>query len=167
MAINIAWKFSRVMVSSDDKDQNEKLVISFVYAQGIPLLITLVTILMDAFGSCDSILPNMGRYSCFLGSEYDPDGTFVSSPEFLYFYLIISVVMLINILCFCATGYFLAAHWKNVKHIQTRLDSKSYQTFCYVFSKYFFSKRDSAVTNTLVVIKLFYIMGKKNFRLSD
>ena len=37
------------------------------YCQGVPLLVTIVTAAVDNFGSCGSTLPNIGRYSCFLG----------------------------------------------------------------------------------------------------
>ena len=36
------------------------------YFQGVPLLVTVITATMDNFGSCESTLPNIGRYSCFI-----------------------------------------------------------------------------------------------------
>ena len=36
------------------------------YFQGVPLLVTIITATMDNFGSCESTLPNIGRYSCFI-----------------------------------------------------------------------------------------------------
>jgi len=140
MAINIVQKFSNILVSTDASNEKRFLLLNTAYAQGFPFLITLITALMDNYASCSYILPNMGRYSCFLGSEFNPNALFIELPEFLYFYLIIIIIMIINIFCFIFMGYFLFTHWHNVRNIQT-------------------SGNNSAQMNILIVIKLFFIMG--------
>ena len=119
MAVNITRKFSNILVSTNE-ESTKSLILNILYAQGIPSLITLAVALMDSYGPCDAILPNMGRYSCFLGSQQDSLNSFFSVPEFLYFYLIIIIVVISNFICFVITGYFLITHWSTVKNIQTR-----------------------------------------------
>ena len=87
---------------------------------GVPLSITIITLLIDSFGSCDMTRPNMGYFTCFLGSEYEWDKTFADTPQFLYFYLIISILLLFNIGCFMVIAYSLASHWSTIKTMQTR-----------------------------------------------
>ena len=87
---------------------------------GFPAMITLVTILMDFYGSCDSILPNMGQFTCFLGSEYDPTVPFAKLPEFVYYYSIVTVIMVVNVICFSITGFYLISHWVTVRTMQRR-----------------------------------------------
>ena len=135
MALDITWKFSRLTVPSDDNSR-KRIILNILYAQGIfyqfcsprrlqwssgfPVLITLVTLLMDLYGSCDSILPNMGQFNCFLGSEYDPSVPFVQLPEFVYYYSIVTIIMVVNLTCFSITGFCLIAHWLNIRNIQRR-----------------------------------------------
>ena len=53
----------------------------------------------------------MGIFHCWIGSEYDPEVPFHATPEFLYFYLIIIFIIIINIICFLRTGASLFSHW--------------------------------------------------------
>jgi len=59
----------------------------------------------------EDILPNIGYYSCWLGSEYNPDIEFHKTPRFLYFYVIIVFTIFFNIVCFIRTGAYLFSHW--------------------------------------------------------
>ena len=83
----------------------------------------------------------MGRFTCFLGAEYNEDSSFLSSPEFLYFYLIISVIVVTNSICFVITGYFLIKHWNDVKSVRNSTGG------------------NTAASHVLVVLKIFLIMG--------
>lgn len=139
MAIDITWKFSRILSFSDDHS-NKRIIYNIIYAQGFPAMITLVTMLMDFYGSCDSILPNMGQFTCFLGSEYDPTVPFAKLPEFVYYYSIVTVIMVVNVICFSITGFYLISHWVTVRTMQR-------------------SSSQDVWTHTLVVSKLFLIMG--------
>jgi len=140
MAINITHKFSNILVSSHGENQKKSLTLNILYAQGLPILITIVTALIDAYGSCDDLLPNMGKYTCFVGAEFDPSKMFVETPEFIYFYLIISVIMISNLICFIITGYFLSSHWSTVRNMQT-------------------SNGDNLWVHIMVLVKIFLIMG--------
>jgi len=140
MAIDITWKFSHITAPSDDRNTNRRLIYNIIYAQGVPTFVTIVTFLADLYGSCDSILPNMGRFTCFLGSEFDQHARFVDKPSFVYYYSIICYVMILNVLCFCITGYYLISHWVTVRNMQR-------------------NSKQNVWTHALVVSKLFLIMG--------
>lgn len=140
MAINITKKFSNILVASREGKQRKALALNILYAQGVPLLISLVTALLDTYGSCDSILPNMGKYNCFVGAEFNPNTLFIFTPEFVYFYLIISIIVVINLICFIITAYFLTAHWSTVRTMTT-------------------SSGDNLWVHIMVVLKIFLIMG--------
>merc|ERR1712027_103490 len=107
--------------TSQEPETRAMLVGNIVYTQGLPIIISIITALVDSFGSCDSIIPNMGYFSCFLGSEFDPEKNFGETPQFLYFYMIISVILLVNIVCFIITAYYLTKHWRAVQQMQTSI----------------------------------------------
>ena len=137
MAIDITWKFSHITAPSDDSSTNKRLIYNIIYAQGeilsnyfqlinqllhsgVPVLITIATFLADLYGDCDSILPNMGRFNCFLGSEFKPNTRFRDKPSFVYYYSIIINIMLLNVICFVITGYYLISHWVTVRNMQIK-----------------------------------------------
>ena len=97
--------------------------------------------MLSSFGSCAWVLPNMGHFTCFLGAEYNQDSSFFSSSEFLYFYLIISIIVVTNSICFVITGYFLIKHWNDVKSVRNS------------------NVGNTAANHVLVVLKIFLIMG--------
>ena len=69
MAANIFFKFSSIM-SSSSENSGVKFVLYLVYAQGAPLLLCLVVLLMDLKGPCSMVRPNMGVAHCFLGDPW-------------------------------------------------------------------------------------------------
>ena len=106
---------------------------------------------MDRFGSCDLLLPNMGVAQCFVGSPWGDQweasysnetnsvwSVIFSSPEFLYFNNILIILQGSNIFFFLLTVYYLVDHWRNSAGI---INSETKGNF-------------------LVVLKLFFIMGK-------
>ena len=115
----------------------------------MPLLLCAVVALIEKFGSCDMTRPNMGVAQCFLGNPWgdqwasnnDTRGqwtAFFSSPEFIYFYSVIIALQAANILFFLLTVYYLVEHWRNSAGI-IRSETKG---------------------NFMIVIKLFFIMGR-------
>ena len=177
MAANIFFKFTSMKSSSAD---NEKVKFIFytlysqvgflylykftflfswliLYHQGVPFLLCILIGLMDRFGSCDLLLPNMGVAQCFLGSPWGEQweasysnetnslqwSVFFSSPEFLYFHSILMVLQASNIFFFLLTVYYLVDHWRNSAGII----------------------KSETSGNFLVVLKLFFIMGKLLIRL--
>ena len=118
----------------------------------MPLLICIFTALMDGFGSCELTLPSMGVSQCFLGSPWgdqweasysnETDGmqwnAFFSSPEFLYFHSILIGLQAANVFFFLLTVYYLVDHWRNAAGMI----------------------KSETRGNFLIVLKLFFIMGK-------
>ena len=66
-------------------------------------MLTVVTVLLDEAGPCDITRPNMGTFKCFVGTEYGAVHSFLQSAEFLYFYLLVGILIIVNIICFLAT----------------------------------------------------------------
>ena len=89
-----------------------------------------------------STLPQIGQYNCWLGHEYNPDESFASTPEFLYFYLLVIFLLLINIICFLLTGFSLFSHWWQMRGLAQGSINELFKT------------------QLLTVTKLFFIMGK-------
>ena len=91
----------------------------FLFAQGIPIMFTVFTLLMDQFKPTDAVLPNIGEYSCFVSSEFVPGKSFFMSSEFFYFYLIVLVIITFNVICFSVTAFNLSRHRQAMKDFQT------------------------------------------------
>lgn len=141
MAFSIARTFSTMKQSSRSKTTTAKgLILNILYAQGIPVLITLTTFLMDTYGPCDTTRPNMGKYQCFLGSEQFQGDSFFQSAEFLYYYLIVAIIIVTNLIFFTITGFSLCKHWYQMKNIQS-------------------SSGDGKTKQFWIVLKLSIIMG--------
>ena len=118
----------------------------------MPLLICIFTALMDGFGPCDLTLPNMGIAQCFLGSPWGDQweasssnemnvgqwNAFFSSPEFLYFHSILIGLQAANVFFFLLTVYYLVDHWRNAAGMI----------------------KSETRGNFLIVLKLFFIMGR-------
>merc|ERR1712088_147541 len=118
MALNITYTFTQSFRHSSamSNKQTRAVLLQILLGQGIPLLVTLVTLAMDTMGSEDQVLPNMGVYSCFIGEEYKENKSpFYKTPAFLYFYLTIIIAWVINIVCFLVTAVHLMSHWAKAK----------------------------------------------------
>jgi len=141
MAFSIARTFSTMKQSSRSKTVSWKgLILNILYAQGIPMVITLTTALMDSYGPCDSVRPNMGKYQCFLGSEQYTGDSFFQSSEFLYYYLAVAIIIVTNLIFFSITGFCLCKHWHQMRNIQS-------------------SSGDGITKQFWIVLKLSIIMG--------
>ena len=169
MAANIFFKFSSLMSMSGTENDKYKFTLYTIYAQvclhfkgllcttyitplqGMPLILCAIVALIEKFGSCDMTRPNMGVAQCFLGNPWGDQWAannetrgqwtaFFSSPEFIYFYSVIIALQAANILFFLLTVYYLVEHWRNSAGI-IRSETKG---------------------NFMIVIKLFFIMGRQN-----
>ena len=72
-----------------------------IYAQGFPLIITLIVLIVDKVGQKydgdERYLPNMGLYSCFLGNGFVGIGkSYFSHPIFIYFQSVMLVKCRLN-----------------------------------------------------------------------
>ena len=121
MAYTISKTFSNVLLQSQTSESFKKVLLSMIYAQGMPLILTFVTIVMDQYGSReDFILPNMGVYSCQVGSEFNFYSSFLETAQFLYFYLIIIIVTAVNIIFLIMTAYYFISHWLSTQSVFCR-----------------------------------------------
>ena len=121
MSFNIWLKFTLMsMRSPSGKEENKKFKKYFLYAQGMPLLITVITAIVDATaprdGNAENSLhyPNMGVYSCFLGAVKTPEEqSYFGQPEFLYFQVFIMILQIANMIFLGITINTLLKGWKN------------------------------------------------------
>merc|ERR1711953_763602 len=113
-------------------------LLNATYAQGVALLLSLVTVIMDNHGE-PRYQPNIGKYSCWLGSEYSEEErvSFASTPEFLYYYLIIIFIILINIICFLRTGFSLFFHWWQMRGLAQGSINELFKTQVVTLAKLF------------------------------
>ena len=115
MTINITYKFTKL---KQQQMSSKKFLLIILYGQGIPILLTIILALIDSYGACDGsiILPNIAKYNCFIGT--DDTVSFLQSPKFLYFFLIVLILVIINIVCFIHTGVFLTKQHADAKSIK-------------------------------------------------
>eukprot|EP00092_Neocalanus_flemingeri_P003421 GFUD01003663.1.p1 GENE.GFUD01003663.1~~GFUD01003663.1.p1 ORF type:complete len:522 (-),score=96.54 GFUD01003663.1:203-1768(-) len=138
MAIHITRTLTNSFAETNSSNPRKTLLRNICYAQGCPLLITLLTAIMDNLASPNSsILPNMGKFLCFLGSEYSLETPFHRTPEFLYFYLVITIIMITNVICFLLTGASLFSHWWQMKGMAQGSVNELFKTQLGTVSKLF------------------------------
>ena len=80
-------------------------------------MITLILALLDTYGDCSESLPNIARHDCFPSSGlYHGESSlpFHRTSQFLYFYLVIIIITVINTACFLITGFHLTRHSFNL-----------------------------------------------------
>jgi len=140
MAFNIAKSLSTMQVVRNQKSSLKSFLVYFLYAQGIPVLISIVVLLLDTLKPSNIPLPNMGDFQCFVGQEYNELTPFFANSTFLYFYLIMIVLISFNIICFLVTSIHLSKHWHSMKAVQT-------------------SCSDGLVDHFSIIVKLSVIMG--------
>ena len=144
MAINIFLKFPSFV--SPAQNNSSQLKFYFMYAQGVPLLLCSLVFIIDHCGPCSWILPNMGKAQCFLGAPWESQWSTTDSAinaiflnsEFIYFHSILLVLQSSNVVFFLLTLKHLISHWwitGSVLQVESR-------------------------GNFLIVVKLFFIMGK-------
>jgi len=140
MTFHITIALTNVFSAKKNQNGLKNLLPTICFAQGCPLLVTMVTMAMDLYGPCDYILPNMGKYTCFVGSQYNLSTRFFETPEFLYFYLIIALIVCVNSIFFIITGASLMSHWSQTRNMNT-------------------SQKNSTKEHVKIVFKLYIIMG--------
>jgi len=140
MAFNIAKSLSTIQLVRNQKSSWKSFLVYFLYAQGIPILISVFVFLMDNLQPEDILLPNMGEFNCFVGSEFSQEKTFFQTSQFLYYYLIVIVLISFNIICFLVTAIHLHKHWHDMRNVQT-------------------SCSDGLVDHFSIIVKLSVIMG--------
>jgi len=140
MAFNIAKSLSVMQIARNQNSSMKNTLLYGLYAQGIPALVSIFIILMDFIQPSNTLLPNVGEFNCFVGSEYSPEDYFFMKSEFIYFYLIVIVLLTFNFICFLVTAINLFKHWSNMQGIQN-------------------SGCDGVVEHFFIIVKLSIIMG--------
>jgi len=159
MSFNIWLKFTGMSMQPPTKEnENKKFWKYFLYAQGAPLLIVVITAIVDATAketSNDENLihyPNMGKYVCFVGAtDTSFKQSFFGRPEFIYFHLIMAIIQFSNIVFLGLTIKSLHAGWRNQAKLH-KITEKEKE--CLLKAK--FEKLQEQLT---VVLRLFVIMG--------
>ena len=130
-----------------------------LYAQGLPTLITVLTVILDEAVRYGITRPNMGTFNCFVRTQYGTVDSFFQSAQFLHFHLMMGILIMVNIICFLITGINLCSHWRNMTHINSRYNlyfsSNNIIYYCFI------STSDGiTITNQFrIVLKIFIIMG--------
>ena len=145
MAANIFFRLSS-FEPQHSETESSNFIYYIAYAQGSPLLLCAFIALMDNYGSCNLILPNMGEAHCFIGSPWSSQRNDIShgrwyafffTPEFIYFHSIILLLQSANIVFFIMTVYSLVKNWRSMADVIS-IETKQ---------------------NFLIVLKLFFITG--------
>jgi len=169
MSFNIWSKFTRMSMQSPSKEEeNKKFWKYFAYAQGTPLLIVIITAIVDATakGNAESLkqyasfefeesiihYPNMGKYKCWLGSiKPSLKQSYLGRPEFIYFQLFTTILQISNMAFLGITIKSLYAGWQNQAKLQKIMGKEQENLLRAKFEK--------LKEQLTVVIRLFIIMG--------
>ena len=152
------------------REDLKKFLFYALYAQGVPLLINVVTAIVDSSNPAKTTkhYPNMGEFRCFLG---DPTGEakemkaeYYESAKFIYNDLFMFLIQLVNGAFLISIGIVLKRGWADqaerlkltgwgccqlLKHIQffRDVEQKMKERFL------------NAASNGIVVLRLFVILG--------
>ena len=114
---------------SKDSFTNEgKTLLYFsIYAQGLPLLVCIVTAITDACREknhngngfvATRHFPNMGVIGCFVGEMYEDRTTYLTSAKFLYHDMFMVVIQMFNLYFYASICLVLYKGWENQDSIR-------------------------------------------------
>ena len=100
-------------------------VVERITEQGTPLLVVVSVYLVDQYGPCHWVLPNMGTAHCYLGNTWNTQRMvseggwtdFLKTPEFIYKHSIILVLEIFNFIFFILTIHCLIKHWRSTAQL--------------------------------------------------
>ena len=142
MAFHIWLPLTPCKVPFANISEKRRFMLCLVYAQGLPLIICSITAGVDAAGAGKpsselQLYPEMGVYSCFLGSQKtSADKSYFSTPVFLYHQSVLILVQISNLV-------FLVMAWVHLWQVgegqdMERRDKKGNRTNLAMFVKLFF-----------------------------
>uniref|UniRef100_A0A1B6EGM6 G-protein coupled receptors family 2 profile 2 domain-containing protein n=1 Tax=Clastoptera arizonana TaxID=38151 RepID=A0A1B6EGM6_9HEMI len=112
MCFDIWWVFSglRPLRGSVKEREHKKFIIYSIYAWGCPLIIFIITLVMQTVKEIPDtfIKPEFGLNKCWFSTE---------KATFIYFYLPMGVVVILNIIMFATTALRLVAHTKETDNM--------------------------------------------------
>ena len=108
---------------------NSKFCIAVVIAQGLPVLVSVPTVVIDVYGLEDWKLPGMGLLRCYLHARKDSNNAF-SDAFFLYSQVIILLIISFNMVLFIKMLIYLVKHWIVTRGLKsTRAGSHVFERF--------------------------------------
>jgi len=122
MSFSIYLKFTNMSVHSPSKSsERKKLMYYSLYAQGVPLLIVIITMSIDSSVIRKELkpedlihYPNMGIYSCFLGAiKTASHQIYFGRPEFIYFQSFLLLIQISNLIFLGLTVKYLLEGFRN------------------------------------------------------
>ena len=122
MSFSIYSKFTNMSVHSPSKSsERKKLMCYSLYAQGVPLLIVIITMSIDSSVVREKVnaedlihYPNMGIYSCFLGAiKTASHQIYFGRPEFIYFQSFLLLIQISNLIFLGFTVKYLVEGFRN------------------------------------------------------
>eukprot|EP00092_Neocalanus_flemingeri_P030860 GFUD01033514.1.p1 GENE.GFUD01033514.1~~GFUD01033514.1.p1 ORF type:complete len:712 (+),score=129.88 GFUD01033514.1:89-2224(+) len=159
MSFNIWLKFTYMSMQNPSPDEERRKFWKYLtYAQGMPLLICVITALVDATGNgegnAENLIhrPNMGKYTCFVGAvKTSFDQSYFGRPEFIYFQSFIMLLQIANMFFLGATVHSLYKGWQNQAKL-LKITGKDQENDL----KAKFQKLKDQLA---IVVRLFIIMG--------
>jgi hypothetical protein len=137
MALHIWMPFAPCKVYFGKSGEKTRLLVYTLYAQGLPLVLCCLTAGIDAAGKGKPkselmFYPEMGVYSCFLGSQRTSEhGSYFTSPVFLYYQSVLIMVQICNLVLLILT-------WVHLHQNQQGSTKESRSHNFYLFFKLFF-----------------------------
>ena len=96
------------------REDLKKFLFYALYAQGVPLLINIITAIIDS--TRDKITPhypNMGEHRCFLGENKMAHPNYFRSSKFIYNDVFLVLVQFVNGFFLISIGKVLRRGWKD------------------------------------------------------
>jgi len=138
------------------REDLKKFLFYALYAQGVPLLITIITAIIDSTrdgARPRSHYPNMGEFRCFLGEGKEQKKEhphYHESAKFIYMDLFLIIIQFVNGIFLISIGRVLSRGWQNQADM-LEMRGEEMESFKQRFSK--------AATNGTIVIRICVILG--------
>lgn len=108
-----------------------------IYAQGLPLLVCIVTAIADACREEKKVgdgfktslyFPNMGAVRCFVGEHFGDGTTYFASSKFLYHDMFMVIIQMFNLYFYGSICVVLCKGWENQDSIRRMKGFASFLT---------------------------------------
>jgi hypothetical protein len=146
------WRLFNVGSSRKTRREDQKTLLFYaLYAQGVPLLINIITAIIDS--TRDRITPhypNMGELRCFLGESKMKHPNYFKSAKFIYNDIFLFLVQFVNGFFLISIGKVLRRGWNDqAERLKLMGEEKA------GFQEKFFK----AASNGTIVLRIFVILG--------
>ena len=149
-----------------------------IYAQGLPLLVCIVTAIADACREEKKVgdgfktslyFPNMGAVRCFVGEHFGDGTTYFASSKFLYHDMFMVIIQMFNLYFYGSICVGLCKGWENQDSIRrmkgfasflTNLLKEGGKTKYFRDTEDFQEKLAKYKKHAIVCLRLFIILGE-------